>query len=59
MTPRLAQLYACADSDGVRPSRKISGKSGIESLACGTPVVAFAKPGYADIVDHMINGYLA
>lgn len=31
----------------------------IESMACGTPVVAFNTGGIPDIVDHMQNGYLA
>ncbi len=31
----------------------------IESLACGTPVVAFATGGIPDMIDHQQNGYLA
>ena len=31
----------------------------VESLACGTPVVAFSVGGLSDIVDHTRNGYLA
>lgn len=31
----------------------------MESMACGTPVVAFAIGGNADLVDHQVNGYLA
>ena len=31
----------------------------VESLACGTPVVAFNIGGIPDIVDHKKNGYLA
>jgi glycosyltransferase involved in cell wall biosynthesis len=31
----------------------------IESLACGTPVVAFATGGIPDMIDHRQNGYLA
>lgn len=31
----------------------------MESLACGTPVVAFNIGGNADMIDHMQNGYLA
>ena len=30
-----------------------------ESLSCGTPVAAFAIGGNSDLVDHMVNGYLA
>lgn len=33
--------------------------TGVESLACGTPVVAFNTGGIPDIVDHLNTGYLA
>lgn len=35
------------------------GKTLAESMACGTPVVAFCSTGPKDIVDHKKNGYLA
>lgn len=31
----------------------------LESLSCGTPVVAFDIGGMPDLIDHQINGYLA
>jgi len=31
----------------------------LESLACGTPVVAFAIGGMTDMIEHGVNGYLA
>ena len=31
----------------------------MESMACGTPVVAFDIGGNRDLVDHQVNGYLA
>jgi len=31
----------------------------MESLSCGTPVTAFNTGGNADLIEHMINGYLA
>lgn len=31
----------------------------MESLSCGTPVVAFRIGGNSDLIDHMKNGYLA
>lgn len=34
------------------------GQTASESLACGTPVVAFNGTGLKDIVDHQENGYL-
>jgi glycosyltransferase involved in cell wall biosynthesis len=33
--------------------------TGIEALACGTPVVAFDTGGMSDIVRHLATGYLA
>jgi glycosyltransferase involved in cell wall biosynthesis len=31
----------------------------MESLSCGTPVVAFNIGGMPDMVEHKVNGYLA
>jgi glycosyltransferase involved in cell wall biosynthesis len=31
----------------------------VESLACGTPAVAFDIGGMPDMIEHQINGYLA
>jgi glycosyltransferase involved in cell wall biosynthesis len=31
----------------------------MESMACGTPVVAFNSGGIPEMIDHQINGYLA
>jgi glycosyltransferase involved in cell wall biosynthesis len=31
----------------------------VESLACGTPVVAFRTGGIPEMIDHQQNGYLA
>ena len=31
----------------------------MESLSCGTPVVAFNIGGNGDMIDHLENGYLA
>lgn len=44
----------------VIPSRQDNlPNTGVESLACGTPVVAFDTCGLPDIVSHKHNGYLA
>lgn len=33
--------------------------TGVEALACGTPVIAFDTCGLPDIVEHLKTGYLA
>lgn len=55
----LQLLYSAADVM-VIPSRQDNlPNTGKESLACGTPVVAFDTCGLPDIVDHEVTGYLA
>lgn len=52
-------LYSAADVM-VIPSRQDNlPNTGVESLACGTPVVAFNTCGLPDIVTHNVTGYLA
>ncbi|MDX1993567.1 MAG: glycosyltransferase family 4 protein [bacterium] len=55
----LALLYSAADVTVVPSVQEAFGQTASESLACGTPVVAFAATGLLDIVDHQQNGYLA
>ena len=55
----LSLLYSGADVMVV-PSRQDNlPNTVVESLACGTPVLAFDIGGMPDIVDHKLNGYLA
>lgn len=55
----LRALYSAADIF-VLPSRQDNlPNTGVESLACGTPVVAFHTCGLPDIVTHQETGYLA
>jgi len=55
----LSLLYAAADVMIV-PSRQDNlPNTVVESLACGTPVVAFDIGGMPDMINHQLNGYLA
>lgn len=56
---RLAHLYAAADVMVVPSLEEAFGKTLIEAMACGVPVVAFNHGGPADIVVHGETGYLA
>jgi glycosyltransferase involved in cell wall biosynthesis len=52
-------LYSAADVV-VAPSMQDNlSNTVMESLSCGTPVVAFEIGGMPDMIDHQINGYLA
>ena len=55
----LRLLYSAADVMIVPSLKEAFGQTACESLACGTPVVAFGTTGLLDIVDHQQNGYLA
>lgn len=55
----LRVLYSAVDVSVV-PSRQENLSNAImESLACGTPVVAFNIGGNPDMVEHQVSGYLA
>ena len=55
----LKMAYAAADVTVVPSIEEAFGQIASESLACGTPVVAFANTGVIDIVDCHHNGYVA
>ncbi|GAA4097896.1 glycosyltransferase family 4 protein [Mucilaginibacter panaciglaebae] len=55
----LAEVYSVADVF-VTPSLEDNLPNTImESMACGTPVVAFETGGIPEMIDHQQNGYLA
>lgn len=55
----LRVLYSAADVMIVPSRQEAFGQTASESMACGTPVVAFGATGLLDIIDHKVNGYLA
>lgn len=52
-------LYSAADAVVAPSMQENLSNTVMESLACGTPVVAFSVGGMPDMVDHRLNGYLA
>ena len=55
----LSLVYSAADVMVVPSMQEAFGQTASESLACGTPVVAFNVTGLKDIITHQQNGYLA
>ncbi|HEY9852608.1 MAG TPA: glycosyltransferase family 4 protein [Leptolyngbyaceae cyanobacterium] len=55
----LALVYSAVDVMVVPSIQEAFGQTASESLACATPVVAFAATGLKDIVEHQQDGYLA
>lgn len=56
---KLALLYSVADVMVVPSLQENLSNAIMESMACGTPVVAFNIGGNPDMIDHKVNGYLA
>ena len=52
-------LYSAADVVVAPSIQENLSNAVMESLACGTPVVAFDIGGMPDMIDHQENGYLA
>ena len=55
----LRVLYSAADVVVVPSLQENLSNVVMESLACGSPVVAFDVGGNEDLIDHLNNGYLA
>lgn len=55
----LRLVYSAADVFVAPSIADAFGKTLVESMACGTPVVCFDTTGPKDIVDHKENGYKA
>src|SRR5271165_3038276 len=56
---KLASCYAAADAFLIPSLEDNLPYTVMESLACGTPVIAFTTGGIPDMVQHEYNGYLA
>ena len=56
---KLANCYAAADAFLIPSLEDNLPYTVMESLACGTPVIAFTTGGIPDMVQHQHNGYLA
>lgn len=56
---QLRLIYSAADAVVVPSRQENLSNVVLESLACGTPVVAFNIGGMPDMITHKINGYLA
>jgi len=55
----LVTLYNAVDVTVVPSLQENLSNTIMESLSCGTPVVAFNIGGNSDMIEHKINGYLA
>jgi len=55
----LRLVYSAADVFVAPSKMEAFGKTIVESMACGTPVVCFDATGPKDIVVHTVNGYKA
>jgi glycosyltransferase involved in cell wall biosynthesis len=55
----LALVYAAADIFAAPSTEDNLPNTVLESLACGTPCVAFKIGGMPDMIEHQLNGYLA
>ena len=56
---KMVDIYSSATIAVVPSKMETLSYVTMESMACSTPVVAYAVGGIADLIDHKINGYLA
>ncbi|MGI9419542.1 MAG: glycosyltransferase family 4 protein [Geminicoccaceae bacterium] len=56
---RMATLFSAADIFATPSLEENLPNTVIEAMSCGTPTVAFAVGGTAELIDHETNGYLA
>lgn len=52
-------LYNAADAFCAPSRMENLANTVLESLACGTPAIAFRIGGMPDVIDHEVNGYIA
>jgi glycosyltransferase involved in cell wall biosynthesis len=55
---KLAQIYSSADCSVVMSRTESFGLTALESIACGTPVLATDVGGLSDIIDDRVTGLL-
>lgn len=55
----MSEIFNLADVSVVPSLSENFSNTILESMSCGTPVVAFNIGGNSDLIDHKINGYLA
>lgn len=55
----IVSIYRAADLTVVPSMSENLSCTVMESMACGSPVVAFDVGGNGDLIDHQVNGYLA
>jgi glycosyltransferase involved in cell wall biosynthesis len=55
----LSIIYNAADVFAAPSRMENLANTVLESLACGTPVIAFDIGGMPDVIEHKVNGYLA